>query len=466
MAKSKRVLSVFTLVTINIVAIDSLRSLPINAQYGYSIIFFYLLAAIVFFIPCTLVAAELATGWPRRGGAYVWVREAFGKRWGFVAIWLQWIYNVVWYPTILVFIATSLANLIHPAWVDSRVYMVVAVLVIFCLATLLNSFGMRLSGWLSEMGAVLGTIIPMTLISILGIIYVCVHHLAVPFTWHTVMPDLHHLSNLSFLVVVVFSLMGIEMSGVHAEDVKRPERDYPRALLISACLILTTLILSSLAVAVVMPAGSISLVDGLNQAFKAFFEQYHMGWFYPIIEVLIVVGGFGGMAAWVLGPAKGLFVAAQDRCAPRAFIKANRFGAPHVLLCWQAIIVLILSSAFLIMPSVNSAYWLLSDLTAQLAVLYYATLFVSTIRLRYSQPKRREHAFQIPGGKWGAWGVCLLGLLACFGVLAIGFIPPDNVKIGHIWLYEGALIAGIVILVALPLYIYQRTKKFYAKASS
>jgi len=91
--KPKRVLSVFSLVMINVIAVDSLRSLPISAAYGFSIVFYYLLAAILFFVPVALIAAELATAWPETGGLYVWVREAFGRRWGFfydlVAVDLQ-----------------------------------------------------------------------------------------------------------------------------------------------------------------------------------------------------------------------------------------------------------------------------------------------------------------------------------------------------------------------------------------
>src|SRR5262245_25822142 len=111
---SKKILGVFSLVMINVIAVDSLRSLPFSATYGFSLIFYYLLAAICFFFPVALVAAELATGWPNKGGIYVWVREAFGERWGFLVIWLQWIYNVVWYPTILAFIAGTIAYLFDP----------------------------------------------------------------------------------------------------------------------------------------------------------------------------------------------------------------------------------------------------------------------------------------------------------------------------------------------------------------
>ena len=99
----KKTLSVTSLVMINVIAIDSLRTLPMGAEYGFSLVFYYLLAAITFFMPVALVAAELATGWPETGGVYVWVREAFGKKIGFITIWLQWFYNICWYPTIMAF---------------------------------------------------------------------------------------------------------------------------------------------------------------------------------------------------------------------------------------------------------------------------------------------------------------------------------------------------------------------------
>ena len=80
MASSKRMLSVSSLVMINIIAVDSLRTLPISATLGYTLVSYYALAALVFFIPVALVAAELATAYPNTGGIYIWIREAFGKK--------------------------------------------------------------------------------------------------------------------------------------------------------------------------------------------------------------------------------------------------------------------------------------------------------------------------------------------------------------------------------------------------
>ena len=95
-------LSVFTLVIMNVTAVVSLRGLPAEAVYGVSSAFYYLFAALVFLIPTSLVAAELAAMFKdKQGGVFRWVGEAFGKKWGFLAIWLQWIQITIWFPTVL-----------------------------------------------------------------------------------------------------------------------------------------------------------------------------------------------------------------------------------------------------------------------------------------------------------------------------------------------------------------------------
>src|SRR3990167_2950161 len=83
-------------------SIDSIRNLPTAALFGSTLIFFFAFAAITFLIPSALVSAELASN-IKKGGIYQWTRQAFGEHIGFLAIWLQWINNVIWFPTILSF---------------------------------------------------------------------------------------------------------------------------------------------------------------------------------------------------------------------------------------------------------------------------------------------------------------------------------------------------------------------------
>lgn len=137
---SVKKLSIMTLAIMNIVAVVSLRGLPAEAEYGLSSIFYYLFAAIFFLIPVSLVAAELATGWPEKGGVFRWVGEAFGPHWAFLAMFMLWTEVTVWFPTALTFGAVSLA-FIGPdqRWDEAlsanRFFILPIVLCIYWLAT-------------------------------------------------------------------------------------------------------------------------------------------------------------------------------------------------------------------------------------------------------------------------------------------------------------------------------------------
>lgn len=80
----KAAMGIFTLSMLNIAAVLSIVNFPEQAEYGYRIVFYITASALCFFMPTALVSAELASAWPKDGGVYLWVREAFGPRWGFV----------------------------------------------------------------------------------------------------------------------------------------------------------------------------------------------------------------------------------------------------------------------------------------------------------------------------------------------------------------------------------------------
>ncbi len=106
--QQKTRLQLFTLVMLISGAVDSIRNLPATALFGTSLIFFFIFSAVVLLIPAALVSAELSAKWPEKGGIFHWVRLALGDTAGFFAVWLQWVSNVVWFPTILSFIPVLL----------------------------------------------------------------------------------------------------------------------------------------------------------------------------------------------------------------------------------------------------------------------------------------------------------------------------------------------------------------------
>lgn len=460
----KKILGVFGLAMINVIAVDSLRSLPAGAEYGLSLIFFYLVVAICFFVPTALVAAELATAWPNTGGVYIWVRAAFGKRLGFLAIWLLWIYNVIWYPTILSFIAATLAYLFDPALATQKNFMLGIILTTLWIVTGLNCLGLRVANWFNVLGALVGTLIPMAIITLLGIMWLYAGKpTQIHFTFSALLPTSYDFNNLSFLTVVIFGLIGLEMSAIHAGDVRNPQRDYPRALLLSTVLILGSLMLASLAIAIVVPPHQLSVLSGLTDAFVIFFKSHHLDAFIPVIIGLIVLGSACGVSAWIIGPTRGLLVAAKESDISGILVKLNKRDMPSTLLVVQGIIVTLLCSVFVLMPTVSSAYWLLSVMTSQIAMLFYLFLFTAALRLRYKE-SHVPRSYRIPGGNTGMWIVTGLGMTSCVFTFILCFIPPAGMQVGSVLRFDSILTAG-VILFCLPPFVIHRLRKVIPKPS-
>ncbi len=450
MSHKKHALTIFSLTMITVGSVDSIRNLPATALFGSQLIAFFILGALFFLIPTALVSAELASGWPKQGGVYIWVKEAFGKRIGFLAIWLQWIENVIWYPTILSFVAGSIGYLINPS-LSSNPYFLCAVIVSsFWGATWVNLRGMSSSAVLSNVCAISGLLLPMALIIGLGAAWIVGDNpIQIQFDSQSLMPHWHDRSKWVALTGVMMSFCGIEIATVHANDVNNPQRAFPRALVYSVGIILSTLILGSLAIAVVLPQNEINLVAGIMQAFDAFFTRYHLVWFMPVVAIMLVMGGLGGVSNWIIAPTKGLLVAAQDGNLPPYFERVNQKGAPVVMLIGQAIIVTILSALFLFMPSVNGSYWLLTALAAQLYMLMYILMFVAAVKLRIKAPAH-PRAFRIPGGLTGMLIVAGIGMMGVLTTLVVSFMPPDGIDVGSLARYEMTLASGLLLMCSPP----------------
>jgi glutamate:GABA antiporter len=331
---SKRVLSVFSLIMINVIAVDSLRTLPLSAKFGAPLILYYVILALIFFIPVALVTAELATTWPKNGGIYVWVREAFGHKIGFLVIWLQWVYNLVWYPAILATIALIFFYLVDPEAAANPWLTVLIVLAVFWSATVGNFFGMEVSSWISAVCSIAGTLGPMIGIIGLGAWWLYGDHgvSQIEFSMQAIIPKLSGFEDLALITTIIFGLMGLEMSAVHAQEVRNPKSDYPTALKYSCVIILATLLFASLAVAIVVPNKELNIVTGVVQAFNFFFAGLNIPWMLPGIAVAIIIGSVGSIAAWIIGPTKGLLVAAQEDNLPKIFAKTNSKGVPVTIL--------------------------------------------------------------------------------------------------------------------------------------
>jgi len=451
-----RVLTVFSLAMITIGSVDSIRNLPASALFSGSVAFFYLMAGLTFLIPAALVSAELATGWPSRGGVYTWVKEAFGPRWGLLAVWYQWISNVIWYPTILSFMAGTIAHITIPELSTQPIFMVAVILVVFWFATGINLLGMQASARFGVFCTAFGLILPMIFIIALGVAWVVTGNpTQIPFELSSFIPRFDDPTLLVALTAIILSCCGIEITSTHALEVQSPQKDYPKALFISVLVIIATLILGSLSIAIVIPQEEISLVAGLMQAFEAFLKYFNLQSILPIFGAAIVIGVFGGLSNWIIGPSKGLLFGLKELNVGKMLHYENKRQVPAAVLLFQACLCTVLSLIFFFMPTINSSYWALTVLASQLYLVMYILLFAAAFWLRIKKPEV-VRAYNIPGGKFGLGFVAAVGILACVFTILIGFYPPSGMQINSSWGYSLAILGGFIVL-SCPAFLFYRT---------
>ena len=447
-------LTTFALVMLITGAVDSIRNLPAASLFGSSLIFFFFFAAIVFLLPSALVSAELASGCNEKSGIFEWVKNIFGEKWAFLAIWLQWITNLVWFPTILSFIAGLIAHIIDPVLAQNKFFLVGVILFTFWSLTLMNLKGLRVSAMFTTICAMIGMVIPMALIIGLAALWLIKGNPSnIHFTASNIFPTLSKVNTWVSLTAIMTAFEGMELAAVHVKDIRDPQKTFPRALYISVWIILITMLFGSLSIAIVLPADQISLVSGVMQAFTSFFHAYHIDWFIPIITIMILVGSLGGIISWVISPAKGLLQAAQLGYLPPFLQKENEAGVASNLLITQAAIVTCVCVAFLFMPSVSASYWLLTALSTQLYMFMYVLMFLAGICTRYKFPAA-QRTFTIPGGKFGIWLVTILGLVGCVITLIVGFFPPAGMNVGGVLHYETIFGCGILAMILPILFFY------------
>lgn len=458
MQPSKKTLNVFLLTMINIATILSIRNWPLSASYGFSSIFFILLAAVFLLIPTALIAAELATGWPERGGIYVWVKEAFGEKLGFLAVWLLWIENVVWYPMILSFVASTLAFVFNQDLAQNAYYTYGVVLVVFWLSTLVNSRGMKLSGWISSIGTTFGTLIPGAVIILLGFYwFLSGRPIQIDMNLSSFFPKMNSLSDFTFLSGIMLGFAGMEMSSVHANDVENPQRNYPKAILFSSIVIISLSILGALTIAMIIPEKDISLTSGSIAVVYHVFSTYNLSYLVPVVAILITIGALAAVSTWTAGPCRGLLAAAQEGDLPPIFRKLNKHDMPVNMMVAQGFIVTFLATIILLAPTVSSSFWMLIALTSQLYMIMYVLMFAAAIVLRYKR-KEKFRAYRIPFKNIGMIIVGTIGIIGALFGFFIGFVPPSQLDQTSLTLYEGFLISGCVVFFAAPFIILRLQK--------
>jgi amino acid transporter len=448
----------FVLVTL--CAIMSIRNFPSMALVQWQLIAFSILAIILYLIPASLTSAELATGWPKTGGVYLWVKEAFGERWGFTAVWLQWFQMTIGFVGVLSFVAATFAYAINPALANNKLYEFLVIIIVWWVFTFLNFRGLKTYTRISSLFVSIGVLIPSAILIICGLWYVFsgqpVAFTLTP-TLSDFIPDFSNINNISLLVTFVFLFIGVEMTAVHSQEIKNVGKNYPLGLLIMGVILVAISIIGSLLVMLLVPAGATNLLSGIMQAFEKIFG---LGIITSIIALMITIGAVGQASSWILGPVRGLLVTAQDGNLPKILQKENKNKMPVNMMILQAVIITFWGIVYVVLPGgVNSSFWMLFALTTTIYIVMYLFMYAALIKLRYSQPKV-PRSFTIPGGKAGAWIVGAWGFIAMVFLFVVALFPPSQISGSGLTSteYIAFLLLGTIITTLIPVIIHALRK--------
>ncbi len=443
-------------------AVASVRGLPAMAAYDWASIFLYVLPAILFMVPVALVAAELASGW--KGGVFVWVKEAYGDRLGFFAIWQQWMQNVAWYPAQLAFFASALAYVFDPGLANSGLFTGLVILVVYWFATFIATLGVDAFAKVGTWGFLIGTIVPAAALIVFAVIYWQDGGASQlePIGDAEWFPRFTGLASIVLIVSNFLSYAGMEMNAVHVTQMLRPSIEFPKAIALSVVLILFVFILPTLAIAVGVPASSLNLTQGVLQAFDVFFNHLGMSWGTTVMAILIVVGILASAVTWIPGPCRGLLLVGREGYLPPRLQATNSRGMEVPIMLVQGVFVTVLAILFAVLPSVQSGFWIFTAMAVQLYLLMYMVMFLAAMRLRRTHPEVKR-GFRTPAMPV----VGSIGFLASAAAFLLGFVEPsgdaDSTPQG---LYILILVAGIVFLGGWPFVLYKLRKPEWKIESS
>ena len=453
----KKIMGLWDLVFMNIAAIVGLRWMPIAAGYGAAAIPLWIIAALLFFIPLGLVSTELATTWPDEGGLYVWIKKAYGDRLAFLVSWFYWTNTFFFLPALLTFIAVTFSFLINPALATNKTFICTTVLTILWGSTLVNIRGLRLLKWVANIGGTCGVLLPGLIIAILALSAVFIWHrpIQTDYSWSQWLPHLGSESNIAFLSTLMFSMAGIELTPIIAGETREPQKTFPRAVFISAIIIVCFYILGTVMLTWMIAPEKIGAASGIMDAFSLITKEFHLPYLVAGVALLIVLGGIGGANVWSVVPLKMFLESTKEGIMPKYFTHLNNNDMPnHTLILQSSIIsVIVITTAFL--PSVNMFYEILVLMATIVYFIPYLVMFLAFIKLRKTHANQYR-PYKIPGNNLLAYTIAIIGFCSVALAIMLPFLAPpkDIINLRDLIFYRIEVASGPILFFILGYVLY------------
>jgi amino acid transporter len=345
-----------------------------------------------FIVPIALSFAEVGSRYTGNGGPYLYVRAAFGSLAGFEIGWILWLSRIISHASVLAGLLVLLEVIGgQPLGEWSKIAAVVGLT--------------GLIGYFSVVGGDTNArlVTGLAVVKIAAVFVLIVVGLP-QVEWTRVVPGTS-LSLAQFgqaAVLSIFVISGFEMLCIPAGEASNPQRDVPRALLVSLLAGVALIVTANVvAIGLVPDLGSsrLALADAGQAALGA------VGWW--MIAVAAVLAAVGNNVSGLLASSRLLAGLADEGDVPSVLGRRSaRYGTPVVAVVATATVIIALALS-------GSFVWLVG-LASGTRVLIYIGVAIATARLRAPQ-----FAQDVPPARFRTPAPHLVLMLSVLGSLSI-----------------------------------------------
>ena len=398
-----------------------------GAGYGRGILILLFLP-VLWCLPTAFMIGELSSALPHEGGYYAWVRRGLGNFWGFQEAWLSLaasIFDMAIYPTLFVIYLKQMAP-----WFGVGNHGIYAGLFVVVTCAALNIAGVRVVG-ITSLWLFFLLSLPFAIVVVMAPFQVGA--LAEPQTASAGAG----VGLLGGVLVAMWNYMGWDNASTIAQEVERPQRTYPKAMIAAVVLVALTYVLPFLAVYFTgVPASSFTEGSWATVAGAVGGKIMGFEW----LRFFIVLGGmmsaFGMFNALVMSYSRLPLAMAWDGMLPKIFGKTSkRTNAP-----WFAILVCATCWALCL----GLGFSRLITLDIMLYGLSLSLEFVTLVVLRIREPNLKRE-FKVPGR---LAGVILVGVFP-LALLGLALAKSQSEEILGM---NGLLFGALIILAGFAMY--------------